>query len=195
MDPRFAHDQFTIRRQVFTFFHRKFHVYDPAGNLVLFCKAKAFKLKEDLRLYADESESQEIVRISARSIIDFSAAYDVIDSASGQKLGALRRKGLKSMFRDSWEVLDAGDRPVGTIAEDSTLKALVRRFVDIAAALMPQKFHVNLGNELAATFKQNFNPFVQKLAVDFSPDRGHRLDRLFGLASGILVMAIEGRQN
>jgi uncharacterized protein YxjI len=195
MHDAFAADQYLIRQQVFTFLHRKFHVYDAAGqNLVLFCRMKGFKLKEDLRLFADENESQELVRIQARSVIDFSAAYDVVDARSERRLGVLRRKGWSSIVRDSWEILDADERPLGTIQEDSTIKALVRRFVDAASFLMPQAFHVEIGGAPAATFKQNFNPFVRKLAVDFSADSQRRLDRLFGLAAGILVMAIEGKQ-
>jgi hypothetical protein len=44
-------------------------------------------------------------------------------------------------------------------------------------------------------FKQNFNPFVQKLKLDFTPDVGGLLDRRLGIAAAILIVAIEGRQN
>jgi hypothetical protein len=35
---------------------------------------------------------------------------------------------LKSIFRDSWEVLDEADRPIAKVEEDSTSMALLRRF-------------------------------------------------------------------
>ena len=57
--------------------------------------------------------------IKARNVVDFSASYDVIDSKTGNKLGALRRKGWASILRDSWEVLDADDVVIGKIEEDS----------------------------------------------------------------------------
>jgi hypothetical protein len=44
------------------------------------------------------------------------------------------------------------------------------------------------------TFQQNFNPFVRKLTVDFTGDTQGRLDKRLGLAAGILLAAIEGRQ-
>jgi hypothetical protein len=43
--------------------------------------------------------------------------------------------------------------------------------------------------------KQNFNPFSYELNVDFSMDINHRLDRRIGLAAGILLAAVEGRQS
>jgi hypothetical protein len=187
-----AGDVFLIRQQVFSFPHNKFRIFDASGQLVLYSQMKGFRLREDIRLYADESMNQELVRIGARSILDFSAAYDIVDSASGSRLGVMRRKGLTSIVRDAWEILDAAERPLGTVQEDSTIKALVRRFVDFAAFLMPQAFHVDIGGRRAATFKQNFNPFVRTLHVTFEP--GAPLDRRLGLAAGLLMMAIEGKQ-
>ena len=93
---------YTIRRKVFTFLGAKFHIYNADGALIGFCSQKAFKLKEDIRIYSDETMSNERLAINARSVIDFSAAYDVTDSVNNVKLGALRRKGLASLFRDAW---------------------------------------------------------------------------------------------
>jgi uncharacterized protein YxjI len=188
----FSHSEYMLRRKVFTLMGAKFHVYDPNGKLVLFSRMKAFKLKEDLRLYTGEDMQTELLSIRARSIIDFGAAYDVYDSSDGQKIGMLRRKGLKSMLKDEWIIADAADREIGLIQEDSTALALVRRFIDMAALLLPQKFLVTIGGRQAATFKQNFNPFVQKLQLSFDP--AVELDRRLGLAAAILVLAIEGKQ-
>jgi hypothetical protein len=44
-------------------------------------------------------------------------------------------------------------------------------------------------------FKQNFNPFVTKIIADFSEDPRGMLDRRLGLAAGILLCAIEGKQD
>lgn len=188
-------DAFEIREQFLELFARKFRVYDPMGTLLLFCRMKAFKLREDIRLFSDETESTEVLRIQARQILDFSAAYDVIDSATGQRLGVLRRKGFSSIVRDSWEILTDDEQPLGTIIEDSMLKALVRRVIDMAAWLMPQAFNVDIAGARAATFKQNFNPFLKKLKVDFEPQTAIGLDRRLGLAAGVLMMAVEGRQD
>ena len=96
-DP-FAADEYLIRRKVFTLLGAKFHVHDAAGNVVLFSEQKAFKLREDIRVYSDESKTEERLLIKARQIIDFSAAYDVVDARESRKIGALRRKGFSSLF-------------------------------------------------------------------------------------------------
>ncbi|MGE0885980.1 MAG: hypothetical protein AB7P14_20795 [Blastocatellales bacterium] len=188
---RFSHTTYLIRKRVLALAGGKFEIFDPSGNVVLFSKMKAFKLKEDIRLYTGEDMTTELISIQARSILDFSAAYDVIDSETGRKIGALRRKGLKSMFRDEWVILDVYDNEIGLIQEENAFLAFVRRFL---SNLIPQSFNVQLGGVQVAEFKQNFNPFVTKLTLDFSYDTQHRLDRRLGIAAGILLCAIEGKQ-
>ena len=151
-----------------------------------------FKLREDIRVFSDESKSQEVLMIKARQFIDFSAAYDVVDSATGQKIGALRRKGLASMLRDEWEILDVSDNVIGKLFEDSMGLALIRRFL---SNLVPQNYDITMGADRVADLKQNFNPFTYELNLDFSMDINHRLDRRLGIAAGILLAAVEGRQS
>ena len=45
-----------------------------------------------------------------------------------------------------------------------------------------------------AHYKNNFNPFVGIVAVDFTPDGAGRFDRRMTLAAGILLCLIEGKQ-
>ena len=87
----FQHSLYTIRRKVFKILGGAFHIYGPAGELIGYSKQKAFKLKEDIRVFTDESCTVELLTIQARNIIDFSAAYDVTDPAGGGVIGTLRR--------------------------------------------------------------------------------------------------------
>ena len=184
--------KYTLRRKFFTFLGAKFHVYDSQGSLAFYSKMKAFKLKEDMRLYSDESMTVEILSIRAKSMIDFGATYEVTDSRTGHLLGAFRRKGLKSILKDEWLVLDASGGQIGTIKEDSLALALVRRFL---LNIIPQSFTVEVGEQAVCIYKQHFNPFVQKIAIDFSNDPGAKYDRLLGIAGAILLCVIESRQN
>lgn len=188
---RLGHPTYLIRRKVLQLFGASFHVYDPSDRLVLYGQMKAFKLKEDLAVYTDESMQTAVLQIRARSVIDFSATYDVFDSAAGTRIGALRRKGLKSMFKDEWLILDEADQPVGLIQEDSALMALVRRFL---ASIIPQTYHGYVGELPVCTFRQNWNPLVSKITVDFTPDTDGLLDRRLGMAAAILLCIIEGKQ-
>ncbi len=190
MHPAFQHNQYLLKRQVLAL-TGKFRIYDPGGHLALFSEQKMFKLREDIRVYDDEGKSQEVLMIKARQIIDFSAAYDVVDSLSGQKVGALRRKGFASLLRDEWEILDVNDNVVGRLFEDSMAMALLRRFL---INLIPQNYDILIGENRVADLKQNFNPFTYHLNMDFSMDIARLLDRRVGIAAGILLAAIEGRQ-
>lgn len=191
MNPIFQHNHYLLKRQVFAL-TGKFRFYDPGGSLVMFSEQKMFKLREDICVYSDEGKTQEVLMIKARQIIDFSAAFDVVDSASGQKIGALRRKGLASILRDEWGILDAGDNIIGKLFEDSLGLALLRRFL---TNLVPQNYDITVGTNRAADLKQNFNPFSYQLNLDFSMDITRQLDRRLGIAAGILLAAIEGRQS
>ena len=191
--PQFRHANYLVRRKVFTLLSAKFHIYDPQGNLAFFSRQKAFKLKEDVRVYSDESMSHEMLVIKARSIIDFGATYDVFDpNAGGALVGSLRRKGMKSIVVDEWLFLDAEGRQIGTIKEDSVALALVRRI--IAGALLPQRYDGEVGGQPVCEFRRNFNPFVSKVSLDFSQDATGRLDRRLGIAAAVLLVAIEGKQ-
>ncbi|QRN97918.1 hypothetical protein JRI60_02215 [Archangium violaceum] len=188
---RFGQSRYMIRRKFFKLFGGAFHIYDDAGNVVFYSKMKAFKLKEDLRVFTGEDMQEEVFSIKARNILDISATYDITESATGQKLGALRRKGLKSILRDEWLILDVNDQEVGMIQEDSMLLALVRRFL---SNLVPQTFQATVGGAPVFTFRQRFNPFIQKIDLDYSMDTGGKLDRRLGIAAAVLLCAIEGRQ-
>jgi len=74
------------------------------------------------------------------------------------------------------------------------LKALVRRVVEAAAFLLPQAYHATWDGQPVATFKQNFNPFIQKIVIDFSDDTDNLLDPRLGLAAAVLLCAVEGKQ-
>ncbi len=192
MHPAFQYDRYLLKRQAIAL-TGKFRFYDPSGRLVMFSEQKMFRLKEDIRVFSDESKSEELLQIKARQIIDFSAAYDVFDSTTGEKVGVLRRKGLKSMLRDEWEVLDAGDRFLGVLTEDSVGLALLRRL--LLGSLLPQNYDILFDGTRVADLKQRFHLFRYELVLDFSPDTAKRLDRRLGIAAGILLAAIEGKQS
>ncbi|MEX2104320.1 MAG: hypothetical protein WD907_03185 [Bacilli bacterium] len=191
MDNKFNQQKYQIRKKVLSLAGATLQIFDADGQEILFSKMKAFKLKEDIRLYSGEDMQDEYLTIHARSIIDFSATYDVFDAKTSEKIGAFRKKGLKSVLKDEWMILDNNDFEIGLIKEDHLALALLRRFL---TNLVPQRYHVELSGKSVGTFQQNFNPFVVKLNLDFSMDNDHLLDRRLGIAAGILLCAIEGKQ-
>ncbi|HEY5903114.1 MAG TPA: hypothetical protein VIU39_11210 [Anaerolineales bacterium] len=192
MNPIFEFSTYSLRRQAIAL-TGKFRFYDPMGNLVMFSEQKMFRLREDIRVYSDENKQTEVLMIKARQIIDFSAAYDVIDSATGQKVGVLRRRGLRSMLRDEWEVLDAQDQPIGALFEDSVSLALLRRL--LLGTLLPQNYDLTVGDRRVADLRQRFNPFRYELDLDLSENVSRQLDPRLAIAAAILLAAVEGKQS
>ena len=191
MDP-YQHFRYYAKKKFLKLFGGEIRIYDEERTqLLFFVQQKAFKLKEDITVYTDESKTGELLKIQARRILDFSAAYDVIDARRDMKVGALRRRGFQSLVRDKWEILDVNDIPIGEIIEDSALKAFIRRFL---TNLIPQVFLIQLEQSSVGIVKQTFNPFVPQYRADFSMDEGRRLNRQMGIAAVILLQVIEGRQ-
>ncbi len=192
MDP-FSQSTYFAKMKFFRLFGNVIRIFDESKtNLLLYVKQKAFKLKEDITIFADEAQTRPVLKINARSIIDFSAAYDVTDAASGTKIGALRRKGMMSSFvMDAWEILDQNDAVIGNIKEDNWMLALVRRYL---ANIIPQKFNFTVGDSTVGLVKQTWNPFLPQMRVDFTADAAGKLDRRLGLAAVVLLQVIEGRQ-
>lgn len=187
-------ESYTIRRKVLKILGAAFHIYNPAGAVVGYCKQKAFKLKEDIRVYTDETCTREFIVIRARSMIDFSATYDVT-LGDGSSLGSFRRKGMASTFlRDQWVVFNGRGEHVADVREDGSFLSIARRYVDLISLLFPQKFTL-LGRDgqPIARYRQHFNPFVYRLSIAVLRD-DPQLDDLVILAGGCLLAAIEGRQ-
>ncbi|MCP4898786.1 MAG: hypothetical protein GY906_17585 [bacterium] len=188
----FELDSLLCRRKVIAL-AGKILVYDSGDNLVAFSKQKMMKLKEDIGVYADEEQTELLLKIKARQVMDISATYDVT-AADGGPIGALKRKGLKSIVKDQWLILGQGDMEIGSIEEDSTAKALLRRFVPLMNIVLAQTYVVTMEGQHVATFTRNVNPFVSKLGVSYT--RGQRaLDRRLGLAASVLLLLIEEKQD
>ena len=183
--------RYIARRNFFNFFGIKCRFTTLDGRPLFFVKLKAFRLKEDITLFADQALTQPLMSIKARQIIDFSAAYDVVDLTTQTRVGALRRRGLKSLLRDEWEILDPGDQAIGLMQEDSQLMALLRRFL---SNLIPQNYHVTMHGQPVAVITGTWNPFIVKHTMDLSPDQGQVFDRRLALAASVLLMTIEGKQ-
>ena len=181
---------YVAKKALFSFLGSAFRLYDSSGQLAFYVKQKAFKLKEEITVYADEGEKEAMLSIKARSMVDFSATYDVTDSHSGELVGSMRREGVKSMLRDEWTLLDSGGHEIGKVKEDSGIMALIRRFF---LKIIPQTFRVTVGDAEVGTIAQKFNPFQLGYDVDFARADG-QLDPRLSVATVVLLLAIEGRQ-
>lgn len=95
-----------------------FNITDKNGNSVAYVRQKMFKLKEDVIVFNDESKTKELFRIQANQWIDFNASYSIKDTI-GKSFGRLARKGVRSIWKSTYEVLDENDKAKFTITEDN----------------------------------------------------------------------------
>jgi hypothetical protein len=96
-------------------------VTDASGQVVLYTKQKAFKLKEAVTVFADVEQTRPLYTINADRVLDFNAKYNIADTA-GRPLGAIARKGRKSLWRAHYEVMNGGGQPLSIQEENGWVK-------------------------------------------------------------------------
>ncbi len=181
---------YRVRKKVLTV-GNKYWIEDANGNILGFSKQKLFKLKEDIRIYTDESMREELFRIHQTQIVDVWGKFAVIDSRSNTILGYVRRNFFKSTFApDEWEIYDERENLIGHIKEE-TSTGIIRKYVP-GGALVPEKMTMYLNNVPVAEIEQQF-----KIIGDIWDLRCLNipayLDRRVMLAGLLLMAMIERR--
>lgn len=99
-------------------------VLDADGSLVSYVKQKAFKLKEDVTVFADEAQAVPLYGMKANKIIDIGATY-AITTPDGSAVGAVKQRGMRTFWSATYDILDATGSPLGVIHEaDPWVKVL-----------------------------------------------------------------------
>ncbi len=99
-------------------------VTDANGKQIAYVKQKLFKLKEAISVFTDETLTNVSFKIEADRVIDFSAKYNFYNS-SGEKFGAVKRQGLKSILKAHYDIFDGNSElPTLDIQEENSLVRL-----------------------------------------------------------------------
>jgi len=183
----FAHPNYTVKRSYWSFLGRVTRVYAPDGMLVAYVKKPVMKWKEEMTFFADEAQTQPVMVVKARQAIAMNLIRDVFDAATGARVGIIRQKGLKSMFRDTWELLDEQEQPIGLMQEDGS--SFLRRMFP----LLLGKWHIEVGQQHCAYVKQVWRFFAKEYTLDLSPNQG-RIDPRFAMACAVLALMAESRR-
>lgn len=96
-----------------------FNITDKNDKPVAYVRQKMFKLKEDVIVFNDDSKTKELFRIQANQWIDFNSSYSIKEIATGKSFGKLARKGMRSIWKSTYNVMDIDDKPKFTITEDN----------------------------------------------------------------------------
>ncbi len=101
-----------------TTFSNDFVAEDASGNVVAYVKQKMFKFKEKIEVFHDTSKQTLGYEINADKWIDFSAAYS-ISNATGSPVGKVARKGMASIWKAEYDVIDQFEQPQFKIKEEN----------------------------------------------------------------------------
>jgi hypothetical protein len=168
----------------------------PAGDPIAFVRQKKLKIKEDIRFYADESESQELFRIQARTWLDTGGSrYDVL--AGEEKIGTLDHVLGKSLLRTTWRVRDAQEEEVAIARERSQVAAIARRLIDFVPDVgglipIPYNFDILVDDRVVGTMNRKFQ-LRDRYVLDLSGDHERKVDRRVAVALAIGLDALQNR--
>lgn len=104
------------------------YVRDADGSLIGYVKQKLFKLKEHINLFTDEAQTTIAYSIKADRMLDFSARYSFFAGGERQ-VGAIKRQGMRSIWRANYEIFDEAGSQVMKINEENGWVKVIDSFV------------------------------------------------------------------
>ncbi|MBA2298290.1 MAG: hypothetical protein H0W14_09675 [Actinobacteria bacterium] len=162
---------------------------------VAFVRQKKLAIKEDIRFYADESQTEELFRIKARALMEFGGRYDVTTPA-GEKIGVLGKVFGKSLLRSTWSIMDANEQELAIAKERSQFWAIVRRVIDAVpyGDFIPIVFHftIDAGEHHLGDLTRRIG-LRDTYDLDLSGDAERTIDRRLAIALGIALDALQSR--
>ena len=168
----------------------------PAGPPVAYVRQKRLAIKEDIRFYADEGETQELFRIAARSVLDIGGSrYDVL--AGGERIGYLWHKLRESLVRTTWHVGGPNEEEVAIARERSLFGAVARRVVDFVPDIggwipIPYNFEFLADGRVVGGMDRKFK-LRDQYVLDLSGDSDRTIDRRVAIALAIALDALQNR--
>jgi uncharacterized protein YxjI len=197
VDPN-QHDQFVLRQRIRLVINQ--YEFSLADGEPPFCfvEQARFKFKEDIRFYADESKSVELLRIKARQRFDPRATYD-ITGPDGTKIGEIQKVFGASLLRSTFAIRDGS----GEIRakERSLAVALFRRLVDFVPYIggfadwlpIPYHFVFERDGKAIGVHQRRFGTFRDVYDIDLSGDPERTVDRRMILAAAVGMDALQAR--
>ena len=204
-DPN-QHDRFVMRQRIRPMINQYEISLAGAdgepGDPVCFVEQARFKFKEDIRFYADDTKTVELMRLKARQRFDPRARYDITDDR-GAKIGEIQKVFGESLLRSTYRLYDAGGAELATVRERSVFIALLRRalgfipYVGDYADWLPIPYHFDFvrNDKVVGTHERRTGLFKFRdvYDIDVSADTEHALDRRLVLANAVGMDALQAR--
>ena len=171
-------------------------VTDAAGKQIAYVRKKKFKLKEDVRVYKDEDQRDLLFRIRADRVVDFGASY-AISGPDGKPLGAVKQRGMRSLWKSTYEISDPLGKDVAMIHEENpfvkVLDSLAEAipFADALGGLFfNPAYLVDLRGESVLRVKKERSVFESRFRLDRLGNFSEEEEELL-LASLIMSLLLE----
>ena len=169
----------------------------PAGQPIAYVRQKKLKIKEEIRFFADEAETQELFQIKARTWLDTGGSkYDVIDAQAGN-IGLLEHVFGKSLLRSTWRISTPEGEEIATAHERSPALAILRRVIDFVPDIgglipIPYNFDILVGDRVIGGMDRKFQ-IRDRYVLDLSGDAERRLDRRLAVALAVGLDTLQNR--
>lgn len=176
---------YIIKRKFWSFFERIFRVWTGDGQLIMYIEHPLLKLREEFMVYADEAKTQPLLRVKSQQVIAINFNYEISDATTGSVFGSVQKKGLKSIIRDKFILLDPSGQEIGYAEEQGA--SIMRRFFP----WLTSKHAIFINGQQVAFIKQKFRFFTKEFEVDTQPSQ---VDPKFVLAVALLALIAEARR-
>ncbi len=197
---RFAHDAFFLDqliRPVVNLYRISTLGPDGAspGQPLAFVRQKRLAIKEDIRFFADDSETDELFRIKARQILEVRGRYDVV-SPGGERFGVLEKVFGRSLLRSTWRILDENEQEVAFAQEKSVPLAVLRRVIDLVpfGEFVPIvfQFTIHMDGREVGEMRRPIG-LRDRYILRLGGDSDRRIDRRVAVALSVALDALQSR--
>ena len=106
-------------------------VTDAAGQTVLYVKEKAFSMKININIFADEGQKQQLYHVQAEKAFGMNIPFDITTPA-GALVAKVLRPTMVSMWKATYQISDSVGQELGVVNEENPwLKVLDSALSDI----------------------------------------------------------------
>jgi uncharacterized protein YxjI len=198
-DERFEHDSFFIDqliRPIANLYRISTLGSDGGpGQPVAFVRQKKLSIREEIRFFADESQTEELFRMKARQVFDVRGRYDVT-SPDGTRIGVLEKVFGISLLRSTWKVHDANEEQIALAQEKSVPVALFRRLIDFVPygefAPVLFQFAILMDGREIGELRRPIG-VRDRYTLKLGGDAERRVDRRVAIALAVALDALQSR--
>jgi uncharacterized protein YxjI len=167
-------------------------VTDAAGATVLYVKEKAFSLKIDIKVFADEAQQRQLYQIRADKALGINIPFS-ITTPEGLPVAKVMRPGMTSLWKATYNISDNNNAEVAVVHEENPwLKVLDTLVSDIPFVhmLINPGYLVDLRGQPVLYLKKQPSMIDRQFKLDKRADLSEADEKLV-VPSVLLVLMLE----